>query len=62
MGAIKAIMAYNLALNGNPEDAIVNFDQVVKTIWETGVAMNSKFKETAEGVLAMNVSVSFPNC
>ena len=61
-GAIKAIMASNLALNGNPEDAIVNFDQVVKTMWETGMAMNSNFKETAEGGLAMNVPVSFPNC
>lgn len=62
MGAIKAIMASNLALNGNPEDAIVNFDQVVKTMWETGMAMNSNFKETAAGGLAMNVPVSFPNC
>jgi len=32
MGAIKAIMASNLALKGNPEDATVNFDQVVKTM------------------------------
>ena len=62
MGAIKEIMASKLALNGNPEDAIVNFDQVVKTIWETGMAMNSNFKETAAGGLAMNVPVSFPNC
>jgi L-serine dehydratase len=62
MGAIKAIMASNLALNGNPADAIVNFDQVVKTMWETGLAMNSSFKETSEGGLAMNVPVSFPNC
>ena len=62
MGAIKAIMASNLALNGNPADAVVNFDQVVKTMWETGLAMNSSFKETSEGGLAMNVPVSFPNC
>jgi L-serine dehydratase len=62
MGAIKAIMASNLALNGNPEDAIVNFDQVVKTMWETGLAMNSNFKETSEGGLAINVAVSFPSC
>ena len=62
MGAIKAIMASNLALNGNPEDAIVNFDQVVKTMWETGLAMNSNFKETSEGGLAIHVAVSFPSC
>ena len=47
---------------GNPEDAIVNFDQVVKTMWETGLAMNSNFKETSEGGLAINVAVSFPSC
>ena len=60
--AIKAIMASNLALNGNPEDAVVNFDQVVKTMWETGQAMNSNFKETSEGGLAIHVAVSFPSC
>ena len=62
MGAIKAIMASNLALKGNPEDATVNFDQVVKTMWETGLAMNSNFKEISEGGLAINVAVSFPSC
>jgi|TARA_B110000483_G_C18162331_1_gene529815 L-serine dehydratase len=62
VGAIKAIMASNLALNGNPEDAVVNFDQVVKTMWETGQAMNSNFKETSEGGLAIHVAVSFPSC
>jgi len=48
-------------LNGNPEDAIVNFDQVVKTMWEKGLAMNYNFKETSEGGLAVNVAVSFPS-
>ena len=48
MGAIKAIMASNLVLNGNLEEVIINFDQVVKTISEKGLAMNYKFKETAE--------------
>jgi len=36
VGAIKAIMASNLALNGNPEDAVVNFDQVEKTCGKQG--------------------------
>jgi len=49
-------------LNGNPEDAVVNFDQVVKTMWETEQAMNSNFKETSEGGLAIHVAVSFPSC
>lgn len=31
-------------------------------MWETGLEMNSNFKETAEGGLAINVAVSFPNC
>lgn len=62
MGAIKAIMASNLALNGDPDDAIVTFDKVVKTMWETGLTMHSKYKETSEGGLAVNIPVSFPNC
>jgi hypothetical protein len=34
----------------------------VKTKIEKGLAMNYKFKETAEVGLVMNVPVSFPNC
>lgn len=62
MGAMKAITASNLALTSNPADAIVNFDQVVKTMWDTAQDMNSKYKETAEGGLAYNVPVVFPAC
>jgi L-serine dehydratase len=62
MGAMKAITASNLALTSNPEDAIVNFDQVVKTMWDTAQDMNGKYKETAEGGLAFNVPVVFPAC
>lgn len=62
MGAMKAITASNLALASNPEDAIVNFDQVVKTMWDTAQDMNGKYKETAEGGLAFNVPVVFPAC
>lgn len=62
MGAMKAITASNLALTSNPEDAIVNFDQVVKTMWDTAQDMNTKYKETAEGGLAFNVPVAFPAC
>jgi len=62
MGAMKAITACNLALSSNPDDAIVNFDLVVKTMWDTAQDMNGKYKETAEGGLAFNVPVVFPAC
>ena len=62
MGAMKAITASNLALTGNPHDAIVGFDLVVKTMWDTAQDMNGKYKETAEGGLAINLPVAFPNC
>ena len=62
MGAIKAITASNLALTGNPDDAIVNFDTVVKTMWDTAQAMSHKYKETSEGGLAMNIPVNLADC
>jgi L-serine dehydratase len=62
MGAIKAITASNLALSSNPHDAIVGFDVVVKTMWDTAQDMNGKYKETAEGGLAFNLPVAFPSC
>jgi len=62
MGAIKAITASNLALNSNPNNAIVNLDKVVKTMWETAQDMSEKYKETAEGGLAINVSVGLAEC
>lgn len=62
MGAMKAITASNLALNGNPHDAIVGFDLIVKTMWDTAQDMNGKYKETAEGGLAFNLPVAFPSC
>ena len=62
MGAIKAITAANLAITGNPEKQKVDFDTIVKTMWETAKDMNNKYKETAEGGLAVNLSVNIPNC
>ena len=62
MGAIKAITASNLALSSDPEDAIVQFDTVVKTMWDTAQAMNKKYKETSEGGLAFNLPVILPEC
>ncbi len=62
MGAIKAITAAQLALNSDPDKARVSLDDVVKTMWNTALDMNSKFKETAEGGLATNVPVNLPEC
>jgi L-serine dehydratase len=62
MGAIKAITAAQLALNSDPEKARVTLDDVVKTMWNTALDMNTKFKETAEGGLATNVPISLSEC
>jgi len=62
MGAIKAITASNLALMGDAKKAIVKFDTVIKTMWDTAQDMNLKYKETSEGGLAINIPVINPNC
>jgi L-serine dehydratase len=62
MGAIKAITASQLALQSNPENAKVSLDAVIKTMWLTALDMNSKYKETADGGLAVNVPISLPEC
>lgn len=62
MGAIKAITASNMALESNPDLAKVSLDQVVETMWQTAQDMNSKYKETSEGGLAIQISVNLPDC
>ena len=62
MGAIKAITASQLALQSNPEYAKVSLDAVVRTMWQTAQDMNSKYKETADGGLAVNIPISLPEC
>lgn len=62
MGAIKAITAAQLALQSNPADAKVSLDAVVKTMWDTAIDMNSKYKETAEGGLATNIPLGLSEC
>ncbi len=54
MAAIKAISAARMALRGNGEH-FVSLDQVIKTMRDTGRDMQSKYKETARGGLAINV-------
>ena len=62
MGAIKAITASQLAMSSQPSDAKVSLDDVVKTMFDTAKDMHSKYKETSEGGLAINVPVSLPAC
>lgn len=61
-GAIKAIMASQIALGCNPDDARVSLDDVVRTMWETAQDMNAKYKETSEGGLAGQISVNLSEC
>ena len=58
MGAIKAINAAELALNTDPKNVKVPFDKVVATMWETAKDMNTKYKETSEGGLAVGVNLT----
>lgn len=58
MGAMKAITASNLALESNPKNARVSLDHVIKSMWETAQDMNSKYKETSEGGLAIAVNIA----
>ncbi len=62
MGAVKAINAAALAIEGNPREAKVSLDEVIQTMWETAKDMNSKYKETSQGGLAVNISVRVPEC
>ncbi len=62
MGAIKAITAANIAMDSDPASAKVSLDGVIRTMWETAQDMNSKYKETADGGLAVNISVGISEC
>ncbi|MCC7394953.1 MAG: L-serine ammonia-lyase [Sphingomonadaceae bacterium] len=54
MGAIKAINAAYLALQGDGAH-LVSLDAVIETMRQTGEDMRSKYKETSLGGLAVNV-------
>ena len=58
MGAIKAINACEMALNSDPAKAKVPLDKVIATMWATAKDMGSKYKETSEGGLAVQVNIS----
>ncbi|MDX1462057.1 MAG: L-serine ammonia-lyase [Marinirhabdus sp.] len=58
MGAIKAINACEMALDRDPKDVKIPLDKVIATMWETAKDMTSKYKETSEGGLAVQVNIS----
>ncbi|WP_444909743.1 L-serine ammonia-lyase [Microbulbifer sp. TRSA005] len=53
MGAVKAINGARLALRGDGSH-IVPLDSVIETMRQTGIDMQSKYKETSLGGLAVN--------
>ena len=58
MGAIKAINAAEIAIESDASQAKVPLDKVIKTMWETAQDMSSRYKETSEGGLAVQVNMS----
>ncbi len=62
MGAIKAITASQLALQSSPDFAKVSLDAVIRTMWETAKDMSHKYKETADGGLAVHIPLSLSEC
>jgi L-serine dehydratase len=54
MGAAKAVQAARLALNESEEHK-VSLDQVIRTMYLTGLDMQSRYKETSLAGLALNV-------
>jgi L-serine dehydratase len=57
MGAVKAINAAQLAMHGDGTHK-VTLDQVIETMRQTGIDMSTRYKETSQGGLAVNV----PEC
>ena len=55
MGAVKAINAARLAMIGKGNHK-VSLDEVIKTMMQTGRDMQSIYKETSNGGLAVNVT------
>jgi len=54
VGAIKAVNASRMALNES-EGHKVSLDQVIKTMYQTGLDMQARYKETSQAGLALNV-------
>jgi len=54
VGAVKAVNAARLSLHSD-QPSKVSLDQVIETMRQTGADMSSKYKETSQGGLAVNV-------
>jgi len=55
MASVKAINAARIAMRGDGQH-YVSLDKVIKTMRETGADMKTKYKETARGGLAVNIT------
>jgi L-serine dehydratase len=56
-GAVKAWTGYAIASNEIPVNRRVDFDECVTAMALTAKEMNSKYKETSEGGLAVSVTL-----
>ncbi len=54
MGAVKAVHATRIAMQ-EPEEHKVSLDQVIRTMYLTGLDMQSRYKETSLAGLALNI-------
>jgi L-serine dehydratase len=55
MAAVKAVNAARIALRAEGK-GVVSLDQVIRTMRQTGLDMQSKYKETSTGGLAINIT------
>ena len=55
MGAVKAVNSARLALRSEGKH-LVSLDSVIKTMYDTGRDMSSRYKETSLGGLAVNIA------
>ena len=54
MGAVKAVNACRIAMNETGEHK-VSLDQVIRTMYLTGLDMQARYKETSQAGLALNI-------
>ncbi len=54
MGAVKAVNAARLAMN-DPGSHKISLDQIIETMYRTGLDMQSRYKETSLAGLALNI-------
>ena len=54
MGAVKAVNACRMAMNETGTHKM-SLDQVIRTMYRTGLDMQSRYKETSLAGLALNI-------